>query len=482
MDFFRFERLVSKLDRPGNLPANVALLPWNGKLMLTAFCEDATLTLECPGVPEFEAFTLPWKTIKKIAAKRDESVEIELSEDSVNVTWYECGVPQHLSSPMEIPRCSDFALLPERHETVTVDVFASIAEAGKCTDTENTRYALGGVYLQGSQKRIAATDGRHLMILSGIEFPWEADVICPSPDIFGMKELREIGNDVALAYEDHGIYFQTGNVCVRFKEIDGRFPNVDAIATEPETMTWLHLDPADAKFLLASVDKLPCKDATSKGIFLDFSEERIAVVGYDDAMKITTELLLTRSRVEGERITAWTDRRFLKEAIQTEVERIGMDPGGSPFFSNVGSKVFIWMPLTGDDLDRTRFKVSTVKSESVPVTPTRTKPAVVAAISSVAPSTMTDVQDTAEPNTKPKETVSPPGVEIKKHAPMSKSELEAEADRLRLILRDALVGVNSLTREIRASRKRERELHKREQALIRQQEQLRSTIASIGKI
>lgn len=203
--------------------------------------------------------------------------------------------------------------------------------------------------------------------------------------------------------------------------------------------------------------------------------------------EIATELCLRNSRCTGTSVKTAADRKYLKTALKMGVSRFGM-VDGSPIFAHSDSKKYIWMPLSSHEPDVEESKITVLEpgkttASSAPKT-TRT-PLSLAPVSvpieTESPEEM-PVDPPQENVTESRKSSRLPGVEPKHSVPKSRSELEAEADRLRMTLRDALNGVNGLMREIKASRSRERELQKREQSLIKQQEQLRSTIAAISKI
>ena len=76
LDLHRFERLVSKIAKPSELPATVSFALCSDGMMFSAFCAGAALTLTVPsGDDVVEPFTLPWATVKEFAAKRNEYIK-----------------------------------------------------------------------------------------------------------------------------------------------------------------------------------------------------------------------------------------------------------------------------------------------------------------------------------------------------------------------------------------------------------------------
>ena len=52
------------------------------------------------------------------------------------------------------------------------------------TDPDSGRYALQCVQLCGAKNRMAATDGRHLIVQTGFDFPWDEDLLLPASPLF----------------------------------------------------------------------------------------------------------------------------------------------------------------------------------------------------------------------------------------------------------------------------------------------------------
>jgi tetratricopeptide (TPR) repeat protein len=55
----------------------------------------------------------------------------------------------------------------------------ALADASQITDPESSRYALGCIQLQGTSGKMAATDGRQILLQSGFTFPWQEDLLLP---------------------------------------------------------------------------------------------------------------------------------------------------------------------------------------------------------------------------------------------------------------------------------------------------------------
>ena len=74
-DLYRFERLMSKLVRPSELPQTASFALCADGLQLTALCNGAALTLTVPSAGEVEPFTLPWSTVKEFSSKKNDYID-----------------------------------------------------------------------------------------------------------------------------------------------------------------------------------------------------------------------------------------------------------------------------------------------------------------------------------------------------------------------------------------------------------------------
>ena len=115
---------------------------------------------------------------------------------------------------------------------------------------------------------------------------------------------------------------------------DLRFPDVDRILPGPrDAATRLRLDPADARFLLDALGRLPGADEPNAPATVDLNG-KIAVRARAAGEGPATELVLSRSAYTGPPVRLQTNREFLARAIRlgfTEVEVVDADtPAGLP--------------------------------------------------------------------------------------------------------------------------------------------------------
>ncbi len=369
LNLFRFERLVSKLVKPSELPTTIAFASCTDGLQFVAFTDAAVLSLivPCNGTPH--PFTLPWTTIKELALKKNGAVDLDVNGNTVSLSWNVNGVQQQKTVPSLGLTDKRLPAKPENMITHPIALFDALSDAAKCVDPENTRYSLGSICLRGSKAQVVSTDGRQALIQDGFSFPWENDVLCPVSKIFGSKELREYGDTVKIGFEDHWAFFNVGSVNIWLKEIDGRFPQLDQFTRDISGHSWLHVDPADAAFVSERLDNLPGKADRESPVYVHLNGN-IVVRGHDQVQQTATELRLTKSRYDGSNVTMPVNRKFLKNAFDLGINRIGFDTKDrTPLIGYGDRQTFIIMPLEGDEpkveADKITVLASNIKT-SVP--------------------------------------------------------------------------------------------------------------------
>ena len=458
-DVYLFERLVSKTFRAGDMPTTVSFAPCSDGLQFTAFGKDAVVRMITQPNEAVDPFTLPWSAIKELAAKKHDLVELRVEGDSVAVTYNLRGVPQHKTFPSLGLTENRLPPKPENLIVHPMSIFDALADAAKCVDPDNSRYSLGSICLRASKAQIVSTDGRQALIQDNFAFSWEGDVLCPVSKIFGSKELRELGDTVRIGSEDGWLLFDVGNVSVWLKPIEGKFPQLDQFTKNIDHFVWLNVDKGDADFVAQRLDNLLGKTDRESPVYVDLNGH-VAVRGHNQVQQTATELRLTRSRYDGKSLTMPLNRRFLKNAFDFGINRIGFDPDErTPVVGYGDRKTFVIMPLEGDE--------PKVEASKITVLPSN----VVIALPEKSPKALPKGDRPRQHNKPVAEPVAMPSVcrSIKPNdKPKSMAAILEEVEKLRHTLRESLDGVNGLIREIKAQR--------------RQDKIFRDTVASLRKL
>ncbi len=454
-DLYRFERLVSKLVKPTDHPATISFAPCSDGLQFAAFTDVAVLTLTVPTSDVVEPFTLPWATIKEFASKKNDEIGLDVNNNTVTLLWNVNGVPQQKSVPSIGMTDKRLPTMPENLVDHPITLLYALSDAAKCVDAENTRYSLGSICLRGSKAQIVSTDGRQALTQDGFLFPWESDVLCPVSKIFGSKELREFGDTVRIGFEENWIMFEIGPVKFWLKQIDGKFPQLDQFTKNIDHFTWLNVDPSDAIFVSERLDNLPGKTDRESPVYVEL-KDHVAVRGHDQVQQTATELRLAKSRYDGSDIVVPVNRKFLKNALDFGINRIGFDPKDrTPLIGYGGTRTFIIMPLEGDEPKVETNKIMVLTSNAkVSVLPNSAKPD-------------RKIRRSHSRSQSPATNGSGSSKRSGSSKCLDGRSLD-DAVKLRQNLRETLTGVNDLIRSIKAQR--------------RQDKLLRDTVASLRKL
>ena len=375
-----FERLVSKLVKQTELPKTVLFSPGDGGMNLTAFCVNATLCMNVPGIEIATSFSLPWSAVKELVSKKTGNLGFDVTDTQITASWLVDEMPQYRYYKLEAPSEEQRPQIPETIMTHSMQLFDVIGEAAKYTDPEHARYVLGSVFLRGTKSQVIATDARQIFCHNGITFPWQEDVACPSSRIFGSDEIREFGETIQVGVIGNQICFQVGDVTFWLNQPEGRHPNLDQYISNTDRGTWLYLDPDDAEFVMRKLDNMPGNTEETLPVYVSL-DGSVVIRGHDREQKMATELRLTRSYYEGKELTMSMNRKFLKNAIRFGVNRIGFDKGGGEIMIGLTDHDFtyFWMSLSGNEPVCDEGKLTVLESSSRPASTTPAIPVASAA-------------------------------------------------------------------------------------------------------
>ena len=149
----------------------------------------------------------------------------------------------------EIDSCEPPALVGGSIPLSNIDdrFLPCLANAIEVTDEVSIRYALGCVQLDGRDGTMAATDGSHMVLFDGFDFPWKSEaVLVRKSRLFALKDFVKL-NDVSVGFQDKAIVIASGpwRFTMLF-EADARFPNVNQVIPDRQRSTnRVHLDSGD---------------------------------------------------------------------------------------------------------------------------------------------------------------------------------------------------------------------------------------------
>ena len=197
----------------------------------------------CETVEKGEAI-LPTKRLRMILQESsDETIQIESDKDKTLVKGTRSRYVLATQPADEFPDVEEFAEAAY-HEVPAKVLREMIRRTTFATDTDNAKYALGGVFLELSEDKISAvaTDGRRLAFQEGFGTCVNDHKV--ESAIFPAKALqlieRALNDDeepVKIAVSSNRGLFQYGRTVFFTRLVEGRFPNWRRIIPETEGKT-----------------------------------------------------------------------------------------------------------------------------------------------------------------------------------------------------------------------------------------------------
>lgn len=414
---------------------------------------------------------VPIESLADCAGRDEGSVLLEATDlTRVSASWLDHGLPQvkhypYAGEPLEFPVC------PDALAAATPGLLSALADACQCTASASTRYALVNLQVRGKAGEIVATDGRQLLVQSGLAFPWEEDLLVPGSAVFGAKELADAGA-ASLGHTESQVALRVGPWTL-YLPIDrgGRFPDVAGIApADSKVATRCRLDPADAAFLRAALPRLPGAKDDFAPVTISLDQEVVvrARAGGDGPI---TELTLARSEHCGKAARFRTDRSYLARALELGFERLDIARPDVPMAFRAERRTYAFMPLGKDGAIAAcdgALRISSAEVNNGNHTPPRRKQPV-----STAPSEDGHAASTGagHPDTSSNGAGAAPAPKKckarREKSPTARGLIE-EAVALRTMLREACVRSNALLAALKKQKQ--------------QSKLLKSTIASLRQL
>ena len=338
------------------------------------------VTVERPG-----STLLPANRVQQILRElNDDTVHLELGPapgargtgggeepEENDAVWIRAGHSEFRLSPedpAEFPPVADFE--QDAFHTLSEGVLkGAIRRTLFATDTESTRYALGGVLVEvgggeggdGETVTFAATDSRRLAVVEAAASatgapgtgPADGPVIPAKAMQILDRVLGDADGEVFVALRDNDVLCKAGDVVVSARLVEGRFPRYRQVI------------PADSKHTIEMVAgpfysavrqaQIVTSDET-RGVDFTFEEgnltltSRAADVG---ASKIELPVPFHPGDGGGEAFTITFDPRFVADFLKVlEPEAtftVGLnDPDSAAVLRAGGDYIYVIMPLSRD--------------------------------------------------------------------------------------------------------------------------------------
>lgn len=320
------------------------------------------LMVECQGInqavrfhdpqpQEPELLWVPLNVLEDVQGGKSEPVFLNQRRAGViGASWNDRGVFRDLEydAPEPIPDSPPFPSAPAQWFDNPPALLDALRDAYETTDTESKRYALGCIQIRGAEGVIGATDGRQLLKQSGFNFGFSDEILLEQSRFFASKELPA-GQGLRVGKTDTHLVFEIGPWTYWLKiATEGRFPDIDrSIPSIGSGQSTLKLSPADAKFLIDNMHRLPSGDR-HRELTVDLNGSVVLRATSVSAVR-PTEITLRNSAKQGDDVRACTDRQFLARAAAMGFTEILFPNSTAPAVATDGSRTYVWMLLDPRD-------------------------------------------------------------------------------------------------------------------------------------
>jgi hypothetical protein len=349
---------------------------------------DTSIEYHLVGNFEPVLFAVPLSVLAECEGRKGDPVRIELSTGKLHIQWQDGGVPRSKEHVIGKLPAENFPPAPDTMSDVEPGILKALHDATEVSDPESSRYALSCLQLSGSSGKIAATDGRHLLVQSGFSFPWTEDVLVPASNVFGSRELPA-DQPVRLGRTEKHVTLSIGPWTIYLTiNKDGRFPKLDDVIPPVTTaIARLALSPYDGEFLIDTVQRLPHDDALNNPVTLDLNG-RVIIRARAEGESQPTEVILSNSSLTGDPIRINTNRQYLVRAAKLGFGEVYLFGKDKAVLANDVRRQYLWMLLATNrsSIPRNRIKepkVTQPNSAAAETMATTTKPTQLANLATI---------------------------------------------------------------------------------------------------
>ncbi len=300
---------------------------------------------------------LPTQKISSILRELQcEEVELQVDDQTIVVKAANSRFRLSSEDPREFPPVPEFG--EESYFRVPAPVFRQmIRRTSFATDTESTRYALGGLLLEFSEGTItlAATDSRRLAVTTASCETLGTPVIPARTTVVPTKAMTLLERSidpqaefVDIAVHENDVMMRSGPCTVYSRLVEGRFPRYrDVIPRSGNVNVRLTGGP----FFSAVRQSLIVTDEESRGVDFHFSNSVLALSSQASAVGDSRIELPVEYDHDDIRITF--DPKYVAEflrvlAPETLVDLQLTDSDTAAVFRVEDSYTYVIMPLTQD--------------------------------------------------------------------------------------------------------------------------------------
>lgn len=320
-DAFSLAASIAPARSPKEILQNVKVTASGGKLTLTATDMEIGIRLEVEEGVEIEvegtALLPVQRTMAILRESTDETLLLETDESGIQVSGSRSKFRLPGNNPDEFPPVVSFD--EEKYHVIPSRAFRSMVRRTVfATDTDNSRFALGGVLLEMTGQGVTAvgTDGRRLACVEstgesvGQHETSGNSTIVPTRAIQLMERAVDDSEEtVDVAARPSDLLLRTKSAVIYSRLVEGRYPNWRQVI--PKRTDAIQLDMTVGPVFAALRQAAIVTDQESRGIDFTFGDGTLKLeASTKDIGQSQIELPVA---YDGEPITLTMDHRYLAD-------------------------------------------------------------------------------------------------------------------------------------------------------------------------
>ncbi|MCA9094929.1 MAG: DNA polymerase III subunit beta [Planctomycetaceae bacterium] len=297
------------------------------------------------------------RVISILRELRDESVTLDIEQDSVCIRAGGSEFKLPVESPEEFPTVAEFN--EDSYLSIGGNVLKEmIRRTIFATDPESSRYALGGILLDMSETdrvRLVATDSRRLAIAGApcttngkIDIEGAPPVIPAKTMSLLEKSITDGDQQVNIALHPNQVLIQSGSSTIYSRLVEGRFPRFQDVVPSSSRVT---IDLNAGSFYSVVRQAQIVTSEESRGV--DFTFQNGSLILNSQAADIGQSRIELPISYSGDPFTITFDPRFVSDFLkvlgqETPVKLELTDSESAALLKTDDGYLYVIMPLSRD--------------------------------------------------------------------------------------------------------------------------------------
>jgi DNA polymerase III subunit beta len=358
---FQLAASVAPSRSPKEILQNVKMTVTGGTLVLTATDMEVGIRVELEeGVEVHQEGTALLPVSRSNAILRESSDDrliIDTDDSGVKITGSRSKFRLPSANPDEFPRVIGFEET-SFHRIPTGLFREMLRRTAFATDSESSRYALGGVLLEMEDSDITAvgTDGRRLACMKGTgeaiggHHTTGTNTIVPTRAIQLIERaLSDKDETVDVAARSNDILVKTPRCTIYSRLVEGRYPNWRQVL--PQRTTGHRIDMVVGPMFSALRQAAIVADQETRGIDLTFVDGTLRLIG--STAEIGDSQVELPIAYTGDEVTLTLDHRFIADfckVLDAETSfTFDMESGQAPaLLTTEDGYGYVIMPMARD--------------------------------------------------------------------------------------------------------------------------------------